>query len=122
LEYHPRLNYATYRSSMHRHPTKELHHADPEGVELWAPVFGDHDVDPLEADLTIQQRGAPIGEKIAVSGRLLDGEGRGVAGQLVEIWQANAAGRYIHKRDQHPAPIDPNFTSTGRALTDADGN
>src|SRR5699024_2098614 len=76
----PRLNYSPYRSSVLRHPTTELHLADPEGVELWAPVFGDHDVDPLEADLTIQQRGAPIGEKIEGSGRLLDGEGRGVAG------------------------------------------
>lgn len=122
VENQPRLNYSPYRSSVLRHPTKELHHADPEGVELWAPVFGERDVDPLEADLTIQQRGAPIGEKIEVSGRLLDGEGRGVAGQLIEIWQANAAGRYIHKRDQHPAPIDPNFTGTGRALTDDDGN
>ena len=122
VENQPRLNYPPYRSSVLRHPTKELHHADPEGVELWTPVFGERDVDPLEADLTIQQHGAPIGEKIEVSGRLLDGDGRPVAGQLIEIWQANAAGRYIHKRDQHPAPIDPNFTGTGRTLTDADGN
>ena len=57
-----------------------------------------------------------------VTGRVLDGDGRPVVGQLVEIWQANAAGRYIHKRDQHPAPIDPNFTGVGRCLTGADGS
>ena len=57
-----------------------------------------------------------------VSGRVLDGDGRPVAGQLVEIWQANSAGRYIHKRDQHPAPLDPNFTGVGRCITGADGS
>ncbi len=121
-ETQPRMNYAPYRSSRLRHPTKELHEADPEGVELWAPCFGNRDVHPLEADLTIQHSGAPVGERMVVTGRILDGEGRPVRRQLVEIWQANAAGRYIHKRDQHPAPIDPNFTGTGRCLTDDDGN
>jgi protocatechuate 3,4-dioxygenase beta subunit len=75
----------------------------------------------LEADLTIQRDGQPIGERILVRGRITDGAGRPVRRQLVEIWQANAGGRYIHKRDQHPAPIDPNFTGVGRALTDHDG-
>ncbi|HEX6524846.1 MAG TPA: protocatechuate 3,4-dioxygenase subunit beta [Streptosporangiaceae bacterium] len=117
----PRIHYAPYRSSILRHPAKELHHADPELIELCAPCFGHSDVDPLEADLTIQHPGEPLGERITVSGRVLDSDGRPVAGQLVEIWQANAAGRYIHKRDQHPAPLDPNFTGTGRCLTDADG-
>jgi protocatechuate 3,4-dioxygenase, beta subunit len=118
----PRLHFDPYRSSILRHPTKDLHHADPESIELLAPVFGHSDVDPLEADLTIQHTGEPIGERIVVTGRILDGEGRPVAGQLVEVWQANAAGRYIHKRDQHPAPIDPNFTGVGRCLTGADGS
>src|SRR5690625_2985288 len=63
-----------------------------------------------------------IGERIRVTGRVLDGEGRPVRNQLVEIWQANSAGRYIHKRDQHPAPIDPNFTGVGRTLTGDDGS
>ena len=120
-ETQPRLDYPPYRSSLLRHPTKDLHHADPEGVELWAPAFGHRDVDPLEADLTIQHAGEPIGERTVVTGRVLDGEGRPVRGQLVEIWQANAGGRYIHKRDQHPAPVDPNFTGIGRCLTDDDG-
>jgi protocatechuate 3,4-dioxygenase beta subunit len=103
-ETQPRLDYAPYRSSLLRHPTKDLHHADPEGIELFAPVFGHRDVGRLESDLTIQ-----------------DGDGRPVRRQLVEIWQANSAGRYIHKRDQHPAPIDPHFTGVGRMLTDDDG-
>jgi len=117
----PQVDFAAYRSSALRHPTKDLRHADPEGIELVAPVFGHHDVDPVEADLTIQHGGEPIGERMIVTGRVLDGDGRPVAHQLVEIWQANAGGRYIHKRDQHPAAIDPNFTGTGRCLTDADG-
>jgi protocatechuate 3,4-dioxygenase beta subunit len=120
-EAQPRLDYAPYRSSILRHPTKALQQADPEGVELHAPVFGLQDVDPLEADLTIQHRGVPLGERIVVTGRVLDGAGRPVAHQLVEVWQANASGRYLHRRDQHPAPLDPNFTGVGRCLTGPDG-
>jgi protocatechuate 3,4-dioxygenase beta subunit len=120
-ETQPRLDYPPYRSSILRHPTKALTLADPEAVELYAPVFGHQDVDPLEADLTIQHRGEPIGERIVVTGRILDGAGHPVAHQLVEVWQANASGRYPHQRDQHPAPLDPNFTGAGRCLTDADG-
>ena len=120
-ETQPRLDYAPYRSSMLRHPTKDLHHADPEGIELVAPVFGHRDVGRLESDLTIQDGGEPIGERLVVTGRVLDGDGRPVRRQLVEVWQANSAGRYIHKRDQHPAPIDPHFTGVGRTLTDDDG-
>ena len=86
------------------------------GVNLAAPVFGHSDVNPVEADLTIQGGGEPIGERITVRGRLLDGWPSG-ARQLVEIWQANAAGRYIHQRDQHRAPTDPHFTGAGRCLT-----
>ncbi|PRC44814.1 protocatechuate 3,4-dioxygenase subunit beta [Mycobacterium sp. ITM-2017-0098] len=120
-ETQPRLDYAPYRSSLLRHPTKELQHVDPEGVELWTPAFGHRDVHPLEADLTIQHNGEPIGERIVVTGRIVDGDGKPVRRQLVEIWQANAAGRYVHKRDQHAAPLDPNFTGVGRCLTDDDG-
>ncbi len=120
-ELQPRYDYPPYRSSILRHPTKDLRHADPETIELWAPCFGHRDVHALEADLTIQGGGEPIGERIVVTGRIVDGDGRPVRSQLVEIWQANAAGRYIHKRDQHPAPIDPNFTGVGRCLTGPDG-
>ncbi|HSN36932.1 MAG TPA: protocatechuate 3,4-dioxygenase subunit beta, partial [Arthrobacter sp.] len=89
-EIQPRLDYAPYRSSVLRHPTKDLHHADPETIELYSPAFGHMDVHALEADLTIQHNGEPLGERIIVSGRVLDGDGRPVAGQLVEIWQANS--------------------------------
>jgi protocatechuate 3,4-dioxygenase beta subunit len=114
-------DYPPYRSSVLRHPTKDLHHADPESIELVSPAFGHNDVAEVESDLTLQHTGEPLGERILVTGRILDGEGRPVRNQLVEVWQANAAGRYIHKRDQHPAPIDPNFTGTGRTITDGEG-
>lgn len=117
----PRLEYPPYRSTLLRHPTKDLHHADPEDVELLAPCFGTRDVHPLEADLTVQHAGEPVGERTVVTGRVLDAAGRPVAGQLVEVWQANAAGRYVHRKDQHHAPVDPNFTGTGRCLTGPDG-
>lgn len=120
-ETQPRLDYAPYRSSLLRHPTKDLQHADPESVELWSPCFGPRDVHALESDLTIQHGGEPIGERMVVTGRVVDGEGRPVRHQLVEVWQANAGGRYAHQRDQHPAPLDPHFTGVGRCLTDAEG-
>src|SRR4029077_6261902 len=106
-ETQPRLDYAPYRSSLLRHPTKDLHHADPEGVELWTPCFSERDVNALESDLTIQHGGEPIGERMVVTGRVVDGDGRPVRRQLVEIWQANARGRYVHKAQHKPAPPEP---------------
>ncbi|MFI1971466.1 protocatechuate 3,4-dioxygenase subunit beta [Streptomyces cinnamoneus] len=94
----------------------------PGAVELSGPVFGPADVGPLDCDLTRQHTGEPLGERITVSGRVLDGWGRPVRGQLVELWQANAAGRYVHRLDRHRAPLDPNFTGTGRCLTDDEGH
>jgi protocatechuate 3,4-dioxygenase beta subunit len=120
-ELQPQLDFPPYRSSLLRHPTKDPRHVDPETIELVSPAFGHTDVAALEADLTIAHSGEPLGERMTVQGRVLDGEGRPVRNQLVELWQANAAGRYIHKRDQHPAPLDPNFTGTGRCITDDDG-
>lgn len=117
----PRLDYPPYRSSRLRHPRSPLHLTDPESVELSGPCFGESDVASAEADLTAQHAGEPIGERTVVTGRILDGDGRPVRRQLVEIWQANASGRYIHQGDQHPAPLDPNFTGAGRCLTDDDG-
>jgi protocatechuate 3,4-dioxygenase beta subunit len=120
--HHPDRGYAPYRSSILRHPKRPLVLlSDPEAVELTGPVFGPIDVSELDADLTRRHLGEPLGERITVSGRLLDRDGRPVTGQLVEIWQANASGRYAHQRDRHPAPLDPNFTGAGRCLTDADG-
>jgi protocatechuate 3,4-dioxygenase beta subunit len=119
---HPPRDFRPYRSSGLRHPTHELVTLFPEEIERTAPAFGHVDVDPYESDLTIQHAGEPQGERITVTGRVLDGDGRPVRNQLVEIWQANASGRYIHKRDQHPAPIDPSFTGVGRTLTGDDGS
>jgi len=121
LPVHAVRDYPPYRSSTLRHPSHDLVRVDPETVELVSPAFGHTDVHGDEADLTIQGSGEPIGERILVTGRVMDGEGRPVAGQLLEVWQANAAGRYIHKREQHPAPLDPNFIGTGRVLTDSEG-
>jgi protocatechuate 3,4-dioxygenase beta subunit len=92
-----------------------LHHADPEAVELWAPCFGASDVAAVESDLTTQHGGEPIGERMVVTGHIIDDDARPVRGQLVEIWQANASGRYAHKRDQHPA----RWTRTSPASGDA---
>ncbi len=121
--YQQALNdFPAYRSSRLRNPTQELVHVDPEDLELHSPAFGHHEVDTAESDLTTQHTGEPLGERIIVTGRVLDGDGRPVRGQLIEIWQANASGRYIHQRDQHPAPLDPNFTGFGRIITGDDGS
>ena len=90
--------------------------------EITGPVYGHSDVTPQEANLTRQHSGEPQGERIIVKGRVLDEAGRPVPDTLVEVWQCNAAGRYRHLVDQHYAPLDPNFTETGRCVTDAAGN
>ncbi|WP_214102741.1 protocatechuate 3,4-dioxygenase subunit beta [Acrocarpospora catenulata] len=114
-------DYPPYRSSLLRHPRHPLILTEEAEVELRGPVFGVTDVTDLDRDLTLHHTGEPLGERITVTGRILDRAGRPVRGQLVEVWQANAAGRYAHQRDQHPAPLDPNFTGTGRCLTDDEG-
>ena len=84
-------------------------------------MFGRVPVLRGDADLTRQHQGEPLGERIVVSGRIVDGDGRRVRHTLVEVWQANAAGRYVDPVDDHPAPLDPNFTGAGRCLTDGEG-
>lgn len=118
----PPLLYPGYRSTSVRAPTQPLITIPQTISEVTGPVYGHSDVRPEEADLTRQHAGEPLGERIIVRGRLLDESGRPVPNSLVEIWQCNAAGRYIHKVDQHPAPLDPNFTGAGRCVTDKDGN
>ena len=86
------------------------------------PAFGRGPIGEVDDDLTRQQSGEPLGERIIVTGRVLDGDGRPVRNSLIEIWQANAAGRYTHQLDQHPAPLDPNFSGAGRCLTDDQGH
>ena len=110
-----------YRSTLTRAPSRPLIVIPQTLSEITGPIYGHSDVLPGEADLTRQHGGEPLGERIIVRGRVLDEAGRPVPDSLVEIWQCNAAGRYIHVVDQHPAPIDPNFTGAGRCVTDANG-
>ena len=118
---HPASDYAAYRSTAKRHPQKPLILMPHTLSELTGPVYGHDAVRDTESDLTSQHNGEPIGERIIITGRVLDEDGRPQPNTLVEIWQANAGGRYVHVVDQHPAPLDPNFTGAGRAVTDADG-
>ena len=117
----PEYLFRPYASTVKRAPTKPLVMLPQTLTETTGPVFGRDELRPGDHDLTRQHRGDPIGERIIVTGRVLDEDGRPVPHTLVEIWQANAAGRYPHKVDQHDAPMDPNFTGAGRCLTDARG-
>ena len=110
-----------YVSSIKRAPTRPLIYLPHTLSEVTGPVFGKETVDVKASDLTRQHKGEPLGERIIVSGRVLDENGRPVPDTLVEVWQANAAGRYFHKVDQHGAPLDPNFTGCGHTLTDSEG-
>jgi protocatechuate 3,4-dioxygenase beta subunit len=89
--------------------------------EVTGPVYGHDRIGELDHDLTRQGEGEPLGERIVLHGRVLDGDGRPVRGTLIELWQANSAGRYQHVVDRHPAPLDPNFHGAGRTLTDDEG-
>jgi protocatechuate 3,4-dioxygenase, beta subunit len=117
----PESFYPDYRATRLRAPSQPLVFLPHTLSELTGPVFGHSDIRPTDSDLTIQHAGEPLGERIIVGGRVLDGDGRPLSNSLIEIWQANAAGRYAHKNDDHPAPLDPNFTGTGRTLTDQNG-
>jgi protocatechuate 3,4-dioxygenase beta subunit len=89
--------------------------------EVTGPHPGPETLGPREADLTHFDGGEAIGERIIVAGRVLDEDGRSLPEMLIEIWQANAAGRYAHEVDQHGAPLDPHFSGVGRVITDAQG-
>lgn len=110
-----------YKGTRLRAPGKPLVWMPRRQTEATGPVFGDERVRPGDADLTTQHEGEPQGQRIIVHGQVRDSGGRPVADSLIEVWQANAAGRYKHAMDQHPAPIDPNFTGLGRVLTDQQG-
>jgi protocatechuate 3,4-dioxygenase, beta subunit len=120
---HPPYLYPDYKSTIHRAPSRRLIPIKHTMSELTGPVFGLDSMSPLDNDLTKNgcKNGEPIGERIVVSGRILDEFGQPLRNNLVEIWQANSAGRYIHKVDQHNAPLDPNFFGGGRTLTDDEG-
>jgi protocatechuate 3,4-dioxygenase beta subunit len=118
---HPPYLYPDYHSTVRRAPGRPLLILPGSLSETTGPVFGDDAVDELESDLTRQHAAEPLGERIVVTGRITDDRGHPLRRTLVEVWQANAAGRYLHHVDQHPAPLDPNFTGCGRCLTDDDG-
>ena len=120
---HPPYLHADYKSTVLRSPSKQLVPLAQTLSELTGPVYGQDALGPLDDDLTKNGAvdGEPLGERIIVTGRVMDEDGRPVPNTLVEIWQTNAAGRYIHKVDQHNAPIDPNFFGAGRCMTDAAG-
>ena len=117
----PPYLHADYRSTVKRAPQQRLLRLPHTLSEVTGPTFADGWTGPEKADLTRQHQGAPIGARMIVAGRVLDEAGRAVAGTLVELWQANAAGRYRHDADQHDAPLDPNFTGAGHVVTDERG-
>ncbi|NBB29758.1 protocatechuate 3,4-dioxygenase subunit beta [Cellulophaga sp. BC115SP] len=122
-EVHPPYLYPDYKSTVFRAPSKPLIPMKHTLSESTGPVYGQDSVGQFDNDLTKNgiRNGEPLGERIVVSGRILDIDGRPIKNTLVEIWQANAAGRYIHKVDQHNAPLDPNFFGGGRCVTDENG-
>jgi protocatechuate 3,4-dioxygenase beta subunit len=123
IDPHPPYLSPGYKSTVLRAPSQPLlmPKLGPDAIELTGPVFGHQELGLLDHDLTKQHRAAPLGERIVVTGQVTDTSGRPVPNTLVEIWQANASGRYIHLNEQHDAPLDPNFTGAGRCLTDAEG-
>ena len=120
-ESHPPYLYPDYKSTRLRAPEKPLVISPHTLSEVTGPIYGHGLIGELDNDLTRQHEGEPLGERIIVTGRVLDGDGRPVRNSLIEVWQANAAGRYVHQGDRHPAPLDPNFTGAGRCLTDDEG-
>lgn len=118
---HPPLRSPAYRSTELRAPSHAPVVLPQRLTEVTGPALTGP-VGPSDADLTTQHAGEPIGQRIVVFGRVLDSDGRAVPDSLVEIWQANSAGRYAHARDSWPAPLDPNFTGGGRVMTGSDGS
>lgn len=117
----PPYLYEPYRATVLRAPRRPLVLLPHTLSEVTGPVYGHSEVTESDSDLTRQHAGEPQGERIIVAGRVLDDNGRPASHTLIEIWQTNAAGRYRHHHDSHPAPLDPNFTGAGRALTDENG-
>ena len=118
----PDYLYPAYRSTVKRAPAQPLVQIPQTLSEITGPLFTERDVAATDYDLTAQHAAEPLGERMFVSGRVLDENGRPLPHVLVEMWQANASGRYRHLVDNHDAPLDPNFTGFGRTVTDAHGN
>ena len=125
LSWHPPAYTPGYRSSILRSPRQKLLHYDPTLTEMTGPIFGQDTIGELDDDLILnyaQPGASAIGPRIIVHGKLLDENGRGVPGKLIEVWQANAGGRYRHKNDGYLAPLDDNFGGCGRCMTGEDGS
>lgn len=124
IDVHPPKLYTEYTSTILRAPTKPMILLKKSLTERTGPLFQDFNLGPLDNDLTKNsiKNGEPLGERIVVHGTVRNEKGEPIPNTLLEIWQANAAGRYVHKVDQHNAPLDPNFLGTGRCMTDAQGN
>jgi protocatechuate 3,4-dioxygenase, beta subunit len=118
---HPPLDDPGYRSTALRHPVQPLLRLPQNLTEVTGPVFGHERITPGDDDLTRRHGGEAQGQRIVVHGRVLDSDQRAVPNTLVEVWQANAAGRYRHERDTWPAPLDPHFDGVGRVVTDGEG-
>ncbi len=125
LSWHPPALFEGYRSTHRRSPQHKLLQIPQTETELTGPTFGQTDLGPLDDDL-ITNYAAPgqsaIGSRILVHGKLLDEDGRAVPGKLIEVWQANAGGRYRHVNDGYLAPLDDNFGGCGRCLSGEDGS
>jgi protocatechuate 3,4-dioxygenase, beta subunit len=117
----PNYLHPPYLSSLKRAPTQPLIPLPVSLSEITGPIFRKEVLAPNAFDLTRQGKGQPLGERIVVSGKVLDEDAQPVRDSLVEIWQANSAGRYLHKWDQHDAPLDPNFSGVGQTFTDSEG-
>jgi protocatechuate 3,4-dioxygenase, beta subunit len=118
---HPPYDHRSYASTHKRAPRQEPIRIEHTLSEITGPRFSPANFGPDDADLTRFAGGEALGERIVVTGRVLDEEGRAIPESLIEIWQANAAGRYAHERDQHEAPLDPHFSGIGRVMTDVNG-
>lgn len=118
---HPPYAHNAYASTHKRAPLKAPIRIEQTLSEITGPRFGPEVAVPAQADLTRHGGAVALGERIIVAGRVLDEDERPLPGQLVEIWQANSAGRYFHDADRHDAPLDPHFTGVGRVMTDARG-
>jgi protocatechuate 3,4-dioxygenase beta subunit len=121
----PEANYPDYRSTVLRHQQHKLVVLPQSIADMTGPVFGHMDLGDKDHDLIINYAStgkSAIGERIVVRGKVLDESGKPVPNALIEVWQANAGGRYRHKNDSYLAPLDPNFGGCGRCLTDSDGN
>jgi protocatechuate 3,4-dioxygenase beta subunit len=118
----PPYLYPDYKSTRLRSPKQPLVELPAGAFDVPGPLVPRGFVRAGENDLTVQGKSAPLGEKMILVGRITDETGQPVRDSLVEIWQANASGRYHHPGDQHDAPLDPNFKGTGRTMTDAQGH